>query len=124
MALAPAVAEELLFRGALYDVARRRAGAGAAILVAAVAFALYHGSPHRFAPAFAGGLLLGLVRARSGSLLPAIVFHATNNAGVLVALHLGFREPPLAWLPIVTAVTALTTGIALVGPRQARPDQG
>jgi membrane protease YdiL (CAAX protease family) len=114
MALAPAVAEELLFRGALFEVARRHGGTLIAIVVAALGFALYHGSPHRFAPAFAGGLLLGCVRALSGSLVPAIVFHAANNTGVLVALHLGWREPPLAWLPSVTAVTGLIAGFALL----------
>jgi membrane protease YdiL (CAAX protease family) len=118
MALAPAIAEELLFRGALFDVARRRAGTATAILVAALAFALYHGSPHRFAPAFAGGLLLGGVRALSGSLLPTIIFHAANNAGVLVALRLGYRDLPLAWLPLSTAVIALLAGFALIARRR------
>jgi membrane protease YdiL (CAAX protease family) len=114
LGLAPAIAEELLFRGALYDVANRRAGAVVAVVVAALAFAVYHGSPHRFAPAFAGGLVIGTARAWSRSLLPAIVLHATNNAGVLVALRLGYRDPPLAWWLILIALGLLASGFALV----------
>jgi membrane protease YdiL (CAAX protease family) len=114
LALAPAIAEELLFRGALYDVAARRAGAVVAVVVAALAFAVYHGSPHRFAPAFAGGLVIGAARARSRSLLPAIVLHATNNAGVLVALRLGYRDPPFAWWLVAIALALVASGFALV----------
>jgi len=59
-------------------------------------------------------------RARAASLLPAIAFHAANNAGVLVALRLGYRDPPLAWPAIVTSVIALIAGFMLLRPRQAR----
>jgi membrane protease YdiL (CAAX protease family) len=118
LALAPAIAEELLFRGALWDVAERRAGTIAAVIVAAVAFAIYHGSPHRFAPVLVAGVVLGIVRARSRSLVPAIACHFANNAGVLVALRLGYRDPPASWPPLATALTALVAGLALLSRRR------
>ena len=82
LALVPAAAEELMFRG----VALRR-GAPAASAPTPPS------SPPRSPsasitdrstaslPAAFGGLLLGGVRAASGSLWPALAFHAANNAG-------------------------------------------
>ena len=94
LALVPAVAEELLFRGVLFGAARPRLGATGAVVASAVAFGALSriGLPLRAGAAF-GGLLLGTVRAASGSLWPAIAFHFANNAGVIVALHLGYDSP-------------------------------
>jgi membrane protease YdiL (CAAX protease family) len=117
LAIAPAVAEELLFRGALYEVVTRRANVVAAVVIAAAAFALYHGSPHRFAPAFVAGVMLGVVRARSRSLVPAMVSHATNNAAVVVCLRLGYRDPPLSMIAIIAAAGLLAAGLALLRRR-------
>lgn len=91
LALLPACAEELLFRGVVWEAWRPRLGAIGVLLATAIVFGLYHGSIHRFAPAALGGILIGVARAGSGSLWPAIAFHAANNAGVVVALHLGAR---------------------------------
>ena len=75
-ALVPAVAEELLFRGLLFAalagrlralLPRARVTADAVtVVVTALAFGLYHGSPYRFVPALTGGLVLGFARAASG----------------------------------------------------------
>ncbi|HWE30472.1 MAG TPA: type II CAAX endopeptidase family protein, partial [Polyangia bacterium] len=86
-ALVPAVAEELLFRGVLFGALRDKLPAWAAVLVSAIAFAAYHGSLPHLLPALAGGLLLGLVRAVSRRLAPAIAFHFANNAAVVLALR-------------------------------------
>jgi sodium transport system permease protein len=114
LALVPAVAEELLFRGVLFGAARARIGATGAVVVTAIAFGLYHGSIYRFAPAALGGLLLGVVRAAGGSLWPAIAFHVANNAGVIVAMHYGYESPPPSPLPLAVAAVALVGGGALV----------
>jgi sodium transport system permease protein len=118
MALVPAVAEELLFRGVLFGAARPRLGASGAVVVSAVAFGLYHGSIYRFVPALLGGLLLGVVRAASGSLWPAIAFHVANNASVIVALHLGYDSPPAAAAPLAAAIAATGIGGVLVARRR------
>jgi membrane protease YdiL (CAAX protease family) len=89
LALVPAVAEELLFRGVAWAAWRPRLGTTGAIVATAIAFGLYHGSIHRFAIVAFAGLLLGVVRASSGSLWPAIAFHVANNAGVVIALRFG-----------------------------------
>jgi sodium transport system permease protein len=117
LALVPAAAEELLFRGVLFGAVRPRLGATGAVIVTALAFGLYHGSIYRFAPAAFAGILLGLVRAASGSLWPALAFHLANNAAVIVAMHLGYATPPatVAALAIASAATAL--GSMLVARR-------
>lgn len=123
LALVPALAEELLFRGVLLGALRPRIGAAGAIGVSALAFAVFHASPYKLAPAIVGGLLLGCVRVAAGSLWPAIAFHVANNAGVIVALHLGYETPPAGPLPLALAAVALVVGgsvVARVG-RSCRP---
>jgi sodium transport system permease protein len=122
LALVPAVAEELLFRGVFFGALRARIGATGAVIGSAVSFGLYHGSIYRFAPAAFGGLLLGFVRAASGSLWPALAFHFANNAGVIVALHLGYTTPPAGVTPLTVAVAATGVGCALVVRRPRRDE--
>ena len=117
LALLPALAEELLFRGVLWGAVRPRLGASGAVVVTALAFGLYHGSIYRFLPAAFGGLLLGVVRAASGSLWSALAFHFANNAGVIVAMHLGYDPPPAGAVPLAAAVAATGIGFALLAAR-------
>lgn len=114
LALVPAVAEELLFRGVLFAAVRARLGATVAVVATAIAFGLYHGSIYRFAPAAFAGILLGVVRVRSGSLWPAMAFHAANNAGVVVAMHLGYDTPPADVAPLALALSATVAGAAML----------
>ena len=118
LALLPAVAEELMFRGVLWGAVRPRVGVTGAILITAIAFGLYHGSIYRFAPAAFGGLMLGVVRAASGSLWAALAFHCANNAGVIVAMHLGHDTPPATAAPLAAAFAATTIGFALLARRR------
>lgn len=82
--------EEVAFRGLLYG-ALEKAGRGAAtcVLVSSVAFAVFHLEPDRLPLLLASGVVLGVVRARTGSTGAAVVAHVVNNvpAGIgLVAL--------------------------------------
>ena len=114
LALVPAVAEELMFRGVLFGALRPRIGPSNAVIVSALAFGLYHGSIYRFAPAAFAGVLLGFTRAASGSLAPALAFHLANNAGVIIALHLGYATPPAGVAPTAVAALAVVAGLTAV----------
>jgi len=76
------IAEETFFRGWLQEAiagelpARWRRGAP---LLAAFAFAVVH-APLSFVPVVVLGLVAGVVYARTRSLVPSIVAHATHNA--------------------------------------------
>jgi sodium transport system permease protein len=118
LALVPAAAEELMFRGVVFGAARPRLGATGAVVVAAIAFGLYHGSVYRFAPAAFAGLLIGVTRAASGSLWPALAFHFANNAGVIIAMHLGYDTPPSTTWAVGAAAIATVIGCTLLVRRR------
>lgn len=86
LAILPAIAEELVFRGVL---ARSLAAHGAmlAVLVSAIVFSLYHINPSQMLGTFPLGLALGVLAVRSGSVVPGMVTHLFNNAIVLVLAH-------------------------------------
>jgi membrane protease YdiL (CAAX protease family) len=87
LALAPAIAEETMFRGMLLGAFGARRWIGA--IVAAVAFGAYHASVWRLIPATLLGLALGAIRVRTRSLWPAIAFHLVNNAAVITMARTG-----------------------------------
>jgi CAAX protease family protein len=81
--------EEFYFRGLLYPALQRRLGAAAAVILTAAAFAGLHASQLAGAMApivilFAVGLVLTLIRAMTGSVAAAFVFHVTYNAALFM----------------------------------------
>lgn len=104
IALAPAAFEELLFRGAVLPAILRPWGALGAIVGSAALFGLIHldfstpgGAFYRVPFAFAVGLGLGVLRVRTGALLPSVLAHALLNTITFVAEPL--TEDPTAGLP-------------------------
>lgn len=85
------VTEEIVFRGfILRGWLDTRLGVAGAIVLVSLLFAAVH-VPNElpvFISLFVGGLLLGIMRWLSGSIVPAIVMHATWNLGIglLIAL--------------------------------------
>ncbi len=77
--LAP-LAEEWLFRGALFSRLEAIHGTGVAIVASAAAFALFHLSPAHVVVAGLAGLALGWLRGRSERLWPCILAHGLHNA--------------------------------------------
>ena len=74
------LAEELLYRGALFEALGRRAVPWAT----AALFALAHGPNAFFFPLFFVGLWLGLLAQRQGTILPAVALHAAFNLPTLL----------------------------------------
>jgi membrane protease YdiL (CAAX protease family) len=120
VALVPAVAEEVLFRGATLAGFRSRLPDFWAVIVAGVIFGLFHLSPEtafRFVPTAWLGIVLGWVVVVSGSLPLAMILHFLNNAAILTltaipftreALMMAEQRPPLIFLPV--ALILLTLG--------------
>lgn len=93
LALLPGFAEELLFRGAILEALRARAGTWLAIGGSALCFGLAHVEPiHAAAAALLGGYL-GFVAVRAGSVWPAIACHLANNAVGVAAQWGGVAQP-------------------------------
>jgi membrane protease YdiL (CAAX protease family) len=83
-AAAPALFEELGFRGVMFGLLRRSLDAREAILLSAIAFGILHLSVPMLITHVPLGLYLGWLRHRSGSLYPSMVAHFLHN-GLVVA---------------------------------------
>jgi sodium transport system permease protein len=80
MALLPAVCEELAFRGFIFGGLLREGGRLRAVILTALMFGVSHGVLQQSIAATLMGLLLGWIALRTGSVLPGMLIHFTNNA--------------------------------------------
>jgi sodium transport system permease protein len=78
LGLVPAICEELFFRGFVY-AGLRRLGTWPGLLLTALFFGLAHASIYRLLPTFTLGLIIGVVRWRTGSVLCGMLIHLVNN---------------------------------------------
>lgn len=92
-AVAPAVCEEIAFRGFLLSGFRHSGRTGLAILLSAATFGLMHLIPQQVLNAMLLGLVLGLLAVRSRSLLPAIAFHLVFNGLEVARARYGHLVP-------------------------------
>jgi len=90
-ALAPAITEEIFFRGFLQGSLEARFGRWGGILVTAAAFGLTHG-PARAPTATLLGILLGWLAARSGSVWPSVAAHAAVNTAAVALVNAEMKE--------------------------------
>lgn len=101
-AVAPAICEELAFRGLILSGFRQRGRDGLAILFSAVLFGVMHMIPQQVFNATLLGLVLGLLAVRSGSIWPAVLFHLVNNSFAVVHGQMGTWREDLDWLRQIT----------------------
>ena len=88
VAAAPAVCEEMLFRGFVYHSMKARYRTFVAIGTVAVLFGIYHMSLVKFIPTGLLGLVLCYVVYKTGSIYPSMMMHFINNAfSVLVTYY-------------------------------------
>mgnify|MGYP003390180117 CR=1 FL=1 len=80
LAAAPAICEELAFRGFVLTGFNRNGRARVAIGLSALAFGAMHMIPQQVFNATLLGIVLGLIAIRSNSLLPGVVFHFLFNS--------------------------------------------
>lgn len=86
--LAPC-AEEVFFRGVLYQVWRQRAGKVAATAASALLFTLVHARSAVVPELFLLGVVLAMAFERTGSLYPSMCLHAAYNGAImLLAPHM------------------------------------
>lgn len=121
LAVLPGICEEIAFRGVLLYGLRKRLGPVALCLAVGLVFGLFHVSLYRIVPTAYLGVVLSVVVLLTGSILPAILWHAINNAAVLVPSALGWFDPEQA-IPVwgyAVAALGLAGSLALlarVGP--------
>jgi membrane protease YdiL (CAAX protease family) len=84
------IAEEIFFRGVVFNAWLREGGRRFAFIGSAVLFAVIHVSLVSLVPIFVLGLMLAWIYNRTGTLVAPIAMHATVN-GISVALALLVR---------------------------------
>ena len=90
-AVAPAITEELAFRGFILSGMQSLRSDWKAILLTSLLFGVAHSVLQQSIITFFVGMLLGFLAVRTGSLLPCILYHATHNA-LSVLLSMGYSE--------------------------------
>lgn len=126
LALAPAVIEELCFRGFLFSSLLKVMPPGRTILLTSLLFGLFHvltGNTlliERLIPSTLLGLVLGWIAYRTGSVLPGMAMHFVHNGLLELVGHyhdrldfLGANFDDQTHLPATWIATA--TVVALVG---------
>ena len=119
VAVVPAVAEEVLFRGAILSGFRSRLPDAGAVILAGLLFGVFHWSPEtafRILPTVWLGILLGWVVVVARSLPLSMILHFINNAAILTLVAIPFtreafmaaeQRPPLILLPVALILLAL-----------------
>lgn len=132
--IAPAIFEEILFRGYLLP-SLEQLGERAAILISGAMFALLHGRIEALPAHLLLGMLLALIVLRTGSLYSSILYHAAYNATIMIIAYLVTQSPApieteatpagyyLQMLPSVVAITGLWLALLLAAVRRGERTQ-
>ena len=100
--VAPAICEELAFRGFILGGLRRIGHKWVAIAMAAAFFGIAHGLLQQSLSAFIVGLIIGYVAVKSNSLWPAMVFHLVHNS--LMVLMARFDVSDVQQHPLLSQI--------------------
>jgi sodium transport system permease protein len=89
LALAPAICEELAFRGFILSGLRHMGHRWGAIVASSIFFGAAHGILQQSLAACAVGIVIGYLAVQTGSVLPGMLFHFVyNSMSLLMALAL------------------------------------
>ena len=115
-ALAPAFAEEFLFRGVIYGNLRPF-GKTQAILISSILFALMHQNIGQFFYTFVGGIAMALMYELTDTLWCSILFHLFNNelAVITEVLYYGkYGEAVEPLLMLWDAIVLILGSVAIL----------
>jgi sodium transport system permease protein len=109
--VAPAIFEEVFFRGMLLHGLRKRLHPVALCLVVSLVFALFHIDLYRIAPIAYLGIMLATITLLTGSILPAMLWHFLHNTLSILAVHyvvpLIDLDPWLYWASAAVLAAAI-----------------
>ena len=102
--------EEICFRGIVLDgLLKTRCRPWLAILISALLFALLHGLGANFVTALLFGILVGWLYWRTGSIIPGLIIHVTNNS--LTAIDISNQTNTLYLIILVIGLVLLAYGV-------------
>ncbi|MCY3970907.1 MAG: ABC transporter permease subunit [Acidobacteria bacterium] len=117
--LMPALFEEVAFRGVLLHGLKDRLTTLQLVLVAGIAFGFFHVDLFRIPPTSLLGIFLVVTVIRSGSIFPAMAWHALHNALALGSARveqIALPEQPI-WWHYALAVLAILLAFRLMKRR-------
>lgn len=92
--LAP-IGEELIYRGVVLRCASK-VSQRFAIFFSAFIFGIMHGNPYQFILGFLTGIPMAIITVKSGSLIPSIICHISNNVIAAIPSVAGYFDEGLA----------------------------
>ncbi len=120
LGVVPAICEELLFRGMIFNGLKEKFSPKASILLCGLLFALLHGSVTQFIYPFILGCLLSFVMEKTGNLLYPILIHMFNNFTTIVLNYIvvnsstGTISFPVEWWGWICAILVAVATVALL----------
>jgi sodium transport system permease protein len=114
LSVLPAVFEEIAFRGALLHGLRTRLHPAALALVVGLIFGLFHVTLFRIAPTAFLGVALAAVTLLTGSIFPAMLWHALNNVAGLLLGRTSFPLDNAGWGVYLAAAAILGAAFWIV----------
>lgn len=94
--LAP-IGEELIYRGVVLRCSAK-ISQRFAIFFSAFIFGIMHGNPYQFVLGFLLGIPLAMVTLKTGSIVPAIICHITNNLIASVSEIVGYFNEEMSYI--------------------------
>ncbi len=117
IALVPAILEEVIFRGMIFNGFKSKLKVTHAVLLSALIFAFMHMSISQFVYQFALGIVFALICHVTGSTIYSIITHFVNNFTVLVISFIDsdvFVNTKWGFWEVFGAIAILLGAIALV----------
>lgn len=90
-----AVLEEILCRGVIFEVFRKRWGIKTSILFSSLFFGIIHLDPATAVVAVVAGIIFGVLYVRTSSLFTSIIIHSINNAMAFAMICFGVGDMSL-----------------------------
>lgn len=131
VAIIPAIAEEIFFRGCLQNFVRMCFyNLHVSVIFTAIIFSAIHGDYFGFLPRFMFGVVLGYAFAYSGNIWVSVLGHFLNNAISILAFNFSIMHPEIEYFkddynfPIyLTAIAAFGVVIILFAMNKLRFNQ-
>ena len=111
--LAP-IGEELIYRGVVLRCSAK-ISQRFAIFFSAFIFGIMHGNPYQFVLGFLLGIPLAMVTLKTGSIVPAIICHMTNNLMASISEVVGYFNEELSYvIPFIMLPVFFIIGIIVL----------
>lgn len=131
VAVIPAIAEEIFFRGCLQNFVRMCFyNLHVSVIFTAIIFSAIHGDYFGFLPRFMFGVVLGYAFAYSGNIWVTVLGHFLNNTITILAFYISEKHPEIEYFkddynfPIyLTAIAAFGVVIVLFAMSKLRFNQ-